>query len=64
MSMSQDEYLIVGTNGKSVYVYKHNETQFNFIQKFTYSKSNNKMVSITDDHLRLTVSDQGSNKIF
>ena len=56
IALTQDHsFLAVGTAEYYVYVYKHNGTQFNQIQRFTYSAYGAKFVSLTDDHQYLTV---------
>ena len=60
IALTQDHsFLVVGTSGYYVYVYKHNGTQFNHLQNFTYSTGSWKFVSITDDHQYLTVAGSG-----
>ena len=56
--MTQDHsFFVVGTkNDYYVKVYKHNGSQFNLVQTFTYVSDSEKLVSITEDHQYLTVS--------
>ena len=62
--MTQDHlFLVMGTDGYDVYVYKHNGTQFNHFQNFTYSHDSYNWVSITDDHQYLTVSHQNAKEV-
>ena len=57
--MTQEHsFLVVGIRGYNVYVYKHNGTQFNDFQNFTFSHPKAKLVSITDDYQYLTVTDR------
>ena len=51
-------FLSVGDVDKSVYIYKHDGTQFNHFQTITYSNAAHRMVSITNDHQLLTVTDR------
>ena len=50
-------FMVAGEQGYYVYVYKHNGTQFNSLQNFTYSSNYIKLVSITDDHQYFMVSE-------
>ena len=64
--MTQDHlFLVVGTYGRYVYIYKHNGTQFHNSQNLYYSGGyDHKFVSITDDHKFLTVSDWRYDDIY
>ena len=66
MAMTPDRsFLVLGTDGYHVYVYKHNGIQFNLPpQIINYPSSSSKFVSITNDHQYLTVSDRDSDKVY
>ena len=53
-------FLAAGTFGDYVFVYKYNGTEFVYLQNFTYTSTDSKIVSFTDDHQYLTVADRAS----
>ena len=58
-------FLVLGTYGYHVYVYKHNGIQYDHSpQIINYPTYHYKFVSITNDHQYLTVSDWGSKKVY
>ena len=65
IAMTQDHsYLVVGTYGYYVHVFKHDGMEFNGFQSFNYSNGRAKFVSITDDHQYLTVTNRGEFEIY
>ena len=66
LAMSPDHlFLILGTIGPLVCVYKHDGIQFNLSpQMLNYFYSSPKFVSITNDHQFLTVSEMNSEKVY
>ena len=58
-------FLAFGTLGYHVYVYKHNGIQFDTSpQIISYATNSYRVVSITNDHQYLTVSDWTSDKVY
>ena len=65
ISITQDHlFLVIGTMGRDVYVYKHNGTQFNILQTINFSTSRHKYVYITNNHQYLTISDEDVDKLY
>ena len=65
ITITQDHsFLTIATNGSDVYVYKHNGSQRNLLQTFSYPSSFWKYALMTNDHQFLTVSDQSPDIVY